>query len=215
MDDTVKQAADGVFRYPTSSRERRHGPAGYADYQSFKPWLRDEFLFRCIYCLCRETWEPNGHRTFSVEHIRPRSARDAATETYENLAYACCTCNSAREDRPLPLDVAAEPLADHLSLNDDGTIEALTDDGARLRDICQLNRESLVEFRRRLRMLLDFLVSSDAIGAAEIAREILAFPHDLPDLATRRPPGGNFRPQGIGACCYEQRQRNELPDVYY
>ena len=35
------------FVYPTSPHPRRHGPAGYEDYDSFKDWLRDEFGFRC------------------------------------------------------------------------------------------------------------------------------------------------------------------------
>jgi hypothetical protein len=28
------------------------------DYESYRPWLRDEFAFRCVYCLTRETWGP-------------------------------------------------------------------------------------------------------------------------------------------------------------
>jgi hypothetical protein len=39
------------------------------DYTSFKPWLRDEFIFRCVYCLTRERWCPAGHEDFSVEHF--------------------------------------------------------------------------------------------------------------------------------------------------
>ena len=45
-----------AFRYPAQPLARRHGPCGYADYQSFRPWLRDEFSFRCVYCLIREQW---------------------------------------------------------------------------------------------------------------------------------------------------------------
>lgn len=40
-----------VLAYPANSHERRHGPLGYVDYKSYKPWLRDEFTFRCVYCL--------------------------------------------------------------------------------------------------------------------------------------------------------------------
>ena len=45
------------FEYPSSPHRRRHGPLGYADYASFRPWLRDEFSFRCVYCLLRERGE--------------------------------------------------------------------------------------------------------------------------------------------------------------
>jgi hypothetical protein len=56
-----------IFRYPMSAHERRHGPRGYQDYRSYKPWLRDEFEFRCVYCLCRERWFPDGDANFSVD----------------------------------------------------------------------------------------------------------------------------------------------------
>jgi hypothetical protein len=41
-----------VFTYPHSFHVRRHGPCGYHDYRAYKPWLRDKFEFRCVYCLC-------------------------------------------------------------------------------------------------------------------------------------------------------------------
>ncbi len=43
-----------IFDYPEPRLERIHGPAGYSTYESFRPWLRDEFTFRCVYCLKRE-----------------------------------------------------------------------------------------------------------------------------------------------------------------
>ena len=33
------------FVYPTSPHARRHGPAGYEDYDSFKDWLRTNSAF--------------------------------------------------------------------------------------------------------------------------------------------------------------------------
>jgi hypothetical protein len=44
------------FAYPAVGHMRRHASAGYKDYRDFKPWLRDEFEFRCVYCLQREMW---------------------------------------------------------------------------------------------------------------------------------------------------------------
>ena len=44
------------FNYPETPHTRRHGPQGYAGYDSFRPWLRDEFSFCCVYCLVREQW---------------------------------------------------------------------------------------------------------------------------------------------------------------
>jgi hypothetical protein len=50
--------ATQIFQYPRQAHVRRHGPLGYVNYQSYKPWLRDEFEFRCVYCLWRERWRP-------------------------------------------------------------------------------------------------------------------------------------------------------------
>ena len=44
------------FRYPEQPHVRRHGPQGYVTLESYRPWLRDEFTFRCVYCLLREQW---------------------------------------------------------------------------------------------------------------------------------------------------------------
>ena len=40
-----------IFDYPAPQEKRRHGPSGYRNYESYRPWLRDEFDFRCVYCL--------------------------------------------------------------------------------------------------------------------------------------------------------------------
>src|SRR5205085_2403491 len=45
------------FTYP---HVWRHGPRGYADYPSYRPWRRDEFTFCCVYCLLREWWVLGG-----------------------------------------------------------------------------------------------------------------------------------------------------------
>lgn len=58
--------------------------------------MRDEFAFRCVFCLCRETWYPSGADCFAVEHLNPKSVDPALKKNYENLLYACARCNSAK-----------------------------------------------------------------------------------------------------------------------
>ncbi|MBI3330174.1 MAG: hypothetical protein HYZ81_26130, partial [Nitrospinae bacterium] len=81
-----------AFTYPRSLHVRRHGPRGYRDYRSYKPWLRDEFDFRCVYCLWRERWCSDGDHTFSVDHLLPRMTHPERLCDYDNLVYACCQC---------------------------------------------------------------------------------------------------------------------------
>ena len=44
------------YAYPSKALNRRHGPSGYTDYHSYRPWLEDDFAFRCVYCLKRMVW---------------------------------------------------------------------------------------------------------------------------------------------------------------
>ena len=81
-----------AFAYPSASRERKHGPAGYKDVQSFRPWLRDDFSYRCVYCLKREQWA-SVRGDFDIEHFVPTSLAPNLHLVYDNLVYACRSCN--------------------------------------------------------------------------------------------------------------------------
>src|SRR5439155_20207029 len=131
---------DMVFDYPPNFHLRRHGPRDYLDYRSYKPWLRDEFEFRCIYCLWRERWEANGEYAFSVEHLRGQADHPELACEYDNLGYACCFCNALKQDGDLPLNPCFDPLGRHLAVRDDGTVHALTPQGANLIVTCRPDR---------------------------------------------------------------------------
>ncbi len=61
------------FEYPKTPLVRRHEPDGYKDYRRFRPWLRDEFWFRCAFCLHREPWPTTSE--FEIDHRIPVSER--------------------------------------------------------------------------------------------------------------------------------------------
>ncbi len=109
------------FEYPNEPHERKHGPSGYANYPEYKPWLRDEFSFRCVYCLEREMWCPNRASSFSVDHIEPRSENPSLICDYENLIYSCLRCNSAKRELTIlnPITVAFDK---HLRVVEDGSV---------------------------------------------------------------------------------------------
>lgn len=92
-----------IFDYPTLRAQRRHGPAGYAEVDSYRPWLRDEFAFRCVYCLKRETW---GQVTFEFEldHFKPQSLNPQLKldyQTWSMLAGAATPSNATRRSQIL------------------------------------------------------------------------------------------------------------------
>ena len=214
MNEALRAACDRVFQYSPVPPPRRHGPRGYADYQFYKPWLRDEFAFRCLYCLWRERWQADGHHGFGVEHIQPQGTEPGKRLDYDNLVYACNLCNSTRGEVPLPIDPSSDPPGRYLQILTDGTMQAIAPAGADLIELCRLNRPLLVAARRRISSLIALLRNSNAPEAIEALRDLLAFPADLPDLAVLRPPDGNVRPDGIADSFFERRRRGDLVDAY-
>lgn len=203
------------LHYWRTPQVRRHGPQGYAEPSGYKPWLRDEFEFRCVYCLCRERWSPDGEDAFSVEHLRPQVLAPGAPCDYDNLLYACCRCNAAKRDLVGVLNPADVPLAEHVEILENGTIRGLTEDGWDLIRVCQLDRPNLIELRRGIFELLRGLEGLGEVAREAILRRYFGFPSNLPRLAALRPPGGSSRPEGIRSSFYERRNRGELPAFYY
>ncbi|MFO7901101.1 MAG: hypothetical protein ACQESR_23500 [Planctomycetota bacterium] len=203
------------FRYAERSLVRRHGPQGYTSPYRYKPWLRDEFQFRCAYCLCRERWCPDGDDAFSVEHFHAQVLAPNEICEYDNLLYTCCRCNAAKQGVMGILNPAEVPLAEHLEILSDGRIRGLTDQGWELIGVCQLARTKLTEFRRGIFEILGVIQDLNEPARRQILQRYFGFPVNLPRLATLRPPGGNSRPQGIQSSFYERRCRGDLPPFYW
>jgi HNH endonuclease len=196
------------FRYPGAPLVRRHGPRGYADADGFRPWLRDEFTFRCVYCLQRESWGP-VRAAFDLDHFLPVAKHPAAVLDYDNLLYACASCNSAKQQREI-LDPTSSLLSPSIRVRPDGVLEPLTPAASAIVWQLGLNLPRLVAFRS----LWIEVVRLAQEHKPELHRQLLAYPDDLPDLSALRPPGGNTRPEGIVESHFERRKRGELPDTY-
>jgi hypothetical protein len=203
-----------LFAHPSHPHERRHGPRGYATYDGYKPWLRDEFKFRCVYCLEREMWYPDRAASFSVEHVIPQSEDAALVCEYTNLIYACTRCNSYRRDM-LVLDPTEVAFGDHLRLGDGGVLIGVTEDGQDLIDLLHLNENPSLEVRRKYlwEQSLRERYPADAEIEAMFLR-VFGFPDDMPDLRTMRPPGGNNRPGSELSCHFARWENGSLPATY-
>ena len=196
------------FEYPTKPHLRRHGPAGYKDYESYRDWLRDEFLFRCVYCLDREQWD--GRRaSFHVDHLIPVSNYPNGTLNYGNLLYACNSCNSAKNNVlnvPDPCQVA---FGNCVVIRNDGQIDALNKIGKSFVEKLRLNSACNVGYRFRWMRALKALLSS----SPSLYQEYMAFPDKLPDLQKKRVPN-NTRPKGVVTCYFALRKLGTLPVTY-
>ena len=196
------------FEYAAEPHTRRHGPQGYRDYESYRDWLRDEFTFRCVYCLHREQWYGRPG-TFHIEHFLPVAVHPQGECDYSNLLYACTACNEAKGDAlgvPDPCKVA---LADCLRIQPDGRFEPLNHDGRSLVLRLRLNRQTMVGERCRWIRALKTLRLADP----NLYHDYMGFPEDLPDLRQKRPPA-NTKPQGAENCYFVLRERGELPAAY-
>ena len=118
------------FVYPVAPQARRHGPQGYADYQSYRPWPRDEFCFRCVYCLLREQ-RGRVRAVYAIDHFLPVAHHPTKVTDYDNLLYACATCNAAKGDRLLP-DPLAVLTSASVRVSGDGVIHTDNAEAARL-----------------------------------------------------------------------------------
>jgi hypothetical protein len=196
------------FEYPTEPHARRHGPSGYQDNESYRDWVRDEFAFRCVYCLHREQWYDRG-TTFNVEHFVPVASNPSGALEYDNLLYACGTCNNAKRDLSGVPDPCRVAFADCVRINEHGEVQALNEAGESLVKKLRLNSDKNLQNRSRWMRILAVLQVSDP----ELYQECMSFPRDLPDLRNKRAPA-NSRPDSVGDCWFALRERGNLPASY-
>lgn len=202
-----------IFDYSSYPHARKHGPIGYLDYKSFKPWLRDEFTFRCVYCLMRESWYPNQEGGFSVDHFVPQVVASHLECNYDNLVYACIRCNSNKSDDPV-LDPCLVAMNQHLIINEDGTIKALTPEAEDHVEALFLDDPLLDEFRRRWMLTRKRLAALEDQESKDLFRKWFGFPGNIPNLSKMKPRGGNRRPLGISDSYYSKKILGQLPETY-
>jgi hypothetical protein len=204
------------FTYSKRPHLRKHGPTGYIDYATYKPWLRDDFFFRCVYCLERERWDRNGHAGFGVDHVKPKGKPEFASLicNYENLVYACNRCNSLKRDEVL-LDPCAAALADHVRVADDGSIAGLTPEGKDLVRHLALDDGVAENTRERcLRVLRLYQSHPDDPDIRALYLDYFGYPDDLPNLA-RLKPKTNSPSAGLAEAFFRLRAEGRLSETYF
>ena len=205
------------FIYAPFAHSRRHAPASYKDYRDFKPWLRDEFVFRSVYRLEREMWYPDRADSFSVDHVTPRQGEngDSSLEcTYSNLVYACTRCNSLKQGLLL-LDPTKQAMGVHIQVDPEGNITGPTRRGKIL--ICQLRLDvepALSVRKYGLELIALKTAHPDEPRVDCLFIDQFRYPNDLPDLLKLKPPGGNVLKKNSENSHFARRDRDVLPEVY-
>jgi hypothetical protein len=188
-----------LFTYPPAHRARMHGPQGYTHVESYLPWLRDEFDFRCAFCLRREAWGRNADMGgFGIKRLIPASIRQDLRLVYDNLAYSCDSCLALSGSS----DPRKIPTRDDIQIRADGTVAALTEDGQLTIHLMRLNRARVVEWRLLWMRIAELAFANDV----DLLEKLSGWPEDLPDLRALRPPRGNLRPKGVAQSFLERRK---------
>lgn len=196
------------YQYPPRRHERRHQPRGYKLATDFLPWLRDEFNFRCVFCLEREQWVNTiGH--FHVDHFVPTSVDPSGEVVYDNLLLACHCCNAMKGKLvvPSPLEFLRSRT---IVVGQDGSIRGLTKEAKRIIDLLKLD---ILSYRRRRKMIIEIVALAREHQPA-LYRDLMAYPAELPDLSRLKPPRGNGNSSGIVSSAFVRRKRGELPETY-
>lgn len=196
------------YVYPLEPHVRRHGPFGYQEYESYREWLRDEFSFRCVFCLMRETWT-NRRAIWHLDHRTPQAKDPSSKLDYENLLYVCSGCNITKSIHLVP-DPCQVALGKCLKVKPDGSITALNEEGELLIEILRLDNSDYRQFRQDV---IGSVLSFAQHGDQKMLAFKLRYPEDLPDLS-RLKPSGNTKPDGISNSHYARRTRGELPEIY-
>jgi hypothetical protein len=176
--------------HPNEPDQRRHKPPEELEYRRYKEYLRDEFVFTCVYCQGRETWL-GASAFFGVEHYHPKSKEPELASSYTNLLYVCNLCNTARGVTPLHerLHPEKNPFGLHLEIDQDGTVRHKTPTGEALIDKLKLNRAEVVRIRSRFMTLYRLLKACRRIPvvrqvAENVLHECYGFPEPLVDLTS-------------------------------
>lgn len=190
------------FLYPDRPHIRRHGPV-YTAYESYRPWLRDEFSFRCVYCLNREQWGI-VRGTFDIDHFVPQKIAPGRGADYDNLVYSCASCNAAKRSLLLP-DPTQLLVYPSVIVHPHGSMEGHSPEAKEIIGSLDLDGPTYREFRR---LWIDIIAL--ARNYDDLYRELLGFPTTLPNLVAKR-PRKNSRREGVGQSFHAQLKRGDPP----
>jgi hypothetical protein len=210
-EDNRLAAVEKVFTYPRQLLNRKHGPSGYENYESYRDWLRDEFSYRCVFSLVRETWPQTR---FHIDHLISQRDRPDLVCDYNNLILLEGRINLIKGKRRVPDPckvVLGECLFVHMNGNRMGQIEAHDGNqiGERIIRVLRLDSDDATQVRRHLIGILRSVAQTDE----DLFRELMGYPKNLPDLGSAKAPG-NSRRVGISESAFQLRSVGTLPDWY-
>ena len=146
---------------------------------------------------------------FHLDHRTAVSRQPDLVAEYDNLIYACASCNLVKLAVAIP-DPLSAMVGTSVAVNADGKIVTSSHEAERIVELLDLNSDEEVETRARLSEMFEMLAEL----RADQFRAWMGYPADLPDLSGLKPPGGNTRPEGVEQSHFARKQRGDLPETY-
>jgi hypothetical protein len=144
-----------LFRYPKLRHRRKLSPGPFATYQQYKPFLREEFGHRCVYCRLADVMV-GGVKAFTVDHYYSKKFYPHLETQYDNLFYACPECNRWKHTWPFTArgkrltfiipNPCAAIMSSHLEY-EGARVVSRSEDGARTLEVLHLNNAGRIELR--------------------------------------------------------------------
>ncbi len=166
-----------------------------------KKFLSRDFVKKCAYCKIREG-DLAGPDSFEKDHFIPVS--NGGNDEYDNLYYACASCNGKAGKWDFWSKTLLDPCRDdiwgiHISLSDDFIYKKITEQGDEYIKTFKLNRKSYVIQRRVIaehqmelqEKLKQYLILCDAVAGGVEVKRILE--KDIKDIESVIKYGANYR----------------------
>jgi hypothetical protein len=139
-------------RYARYDKGQRH------IYGKYRPYVREDFLSRCAYCMMDEV-HYGGKFNFELDHFKPKKEFGKLVCRFTNLYYCCNKCNRTKSGKwPSPeaeaagyrfLDPCSEnPYKKDLRELQDYSLSGHTNAGCFTIKALDLNRDELITYRK-------------------------------------------------------------------
>lgn len=198
-----------VFVYPPGPHSRKHGPAGYKTYESYRDWLRDDFSYRCVFSLMREAWPQTQ---FHIDHFVSQHDRPDLEYEYTNLILLEGRLNLVKGKKRVP-DPGKIALGECLHVHTDGErageIEPRNETGEWIVRVLRLDSDDATRTRRQWLSILRAVAQTDET----LFCELVGYPKNLPDLSSVHAPQ-NIKPAAVALCAARRLADGTLPGWY-
>ena len=189
-----------------------------------KKFLSRDFLRQCAYCKIREG-DLGGPDSFEIDHFLPETK--GGSDNYDNLYYACATCNGKSGKSDIWSKTLLDPCKEniygvHIALLDNYRFNDVTSQGKEYIKTLKLNRKSYVRKRETLakhkkeleEKLLEYkdayqqvLLSGNIVGVTKIFEDDIKETETILEYGVNNRASNNYFDEDIDEIIYRKLEQ--------